>query len=80
MEGSLFVFLYSDCVETRYSILLREAAKHKKLESKFYTESIIKGKLATFMVKEVTCTSDPVITVFNIHISFSKGPRDSLWM
>lgn len=53
MEGSLHVFLYSDCVETRYSMLLREVAKHKKLESKFYQESIIRGEFATFMVEEM---------------------------
>lgn len=63
MEGSLHVFLYSDCVETRYSILLRETVKHKKIESKFYQESIIKGEFATSVDEEITCTSHPVIIV-----------------
>lgn len=63
MEGSLHVFFYSDCVETRYSMLLREVVKHKKLERKFYQESMIRGEFATFMVEEMACTSDPVITV-----------------
>lgn len=62
-KGNLHVFVSSDCVETRYSTLLGEAVKHKKLESKVYQESIINGGFATFMVEEMTCTSEPVIIV-----------------